>query len=106
MKTFRKLLKEFDTEDIAARDLMKHKKAIQKKDPELYKQLHKDLMSGGAKKVIAFFKKNAKVYLKEGSGTDLDDKIFRLMEQLPEFKKLPMDKQGTIIMKLTRMIKK
>jgi hypothetical protein len=44
--------------------------------------------------------------LSEGSGTDLDDKIFRLLSPLPEFKRLPMDKQGSIIMKITRMIKK
>jgi hypothetical protein len=41
----------------------------------------------------------------EGSGTELDDKIYRLLIQLPEFKKLSMDRQGTITMKLTRMIK-
>jgi len=41
----------------------------------------------------------------EGSGTDLDDKIYRLLIQLPEFKKLPMDKQGTITMKIHKMIK-
>jgi hypothetical protein len=50
--------------------------------------------------------KTMKSILKEGMGTELDDKIFRLMDRLPEFKKLPMDKQGTIIMKLTKMIKK
>ena len=44
--------------------------------------------------------------LKEGSGTDLDDKIYRLLIQLPEFKKLGLDKQGSITMKLTNMIKK
>ena len=43
--------------------------------------------------------------LREGSGTELDDKIYRLLIQLPEFKRLPMDKQGSITMKLTRMIK-
>jgi hypothetical protein len=50
--------------------------------------------------------KTLKAILKEGSGTDLDDKIFRLLSPLPEFKRLPMDKQGTIIMKITKMIKK
>ena len=50
--------------------------------------------------------KTFKQILNEGTGTDLDDKIFRLLVQLPEFKKLPMDKQGIITMKLTKMIKK
>jgi hypothetical protein len=65
MKNFKQILEdEIGPEDIGARDLLKYKKAIQKADPELYKQLHKDLMSGeaGAKRVIAFLKKNAKVY--------------------------------------------
>ena len=53
-----------------------------------------------------YLKECIKKGIYEGSGTDLDDTIYRYLIKIPEFKRLPMDKQGAITMKVFRMITK